>query len=175
MSDVAASTRARVLAEAERLSYRPNQAARRLRRGRSEAVGVVLPGAPGQFDDPFFLRMLGAIGPLLDRARLDLLVTTARPGADEMRAYRHLGRRAAASTASCWPAPAATTSGFPTCWTARCRSSRMAAPTRSRRFAFVDVDGAAACRAATERLLGFGHTRIGPDQRRRHLHVLAFP
>jgi LacI family transcriptional regulator len=88
--EVAVSTRARVMAESERIGYRPNQLARRLRHGRSEAVGLVLPADAGQFDDPFFLRLLAAVGPPLQRAGLDLLVMTARPGAEELRAYRHL-------------------------------------------------------------------------------------
>jgi DNA-binding LacI/PurR family transcriptional regulator len=67
--------RAGVLAEAARVDYRPSQTAWR-RRGRSDAIGVVLPAAPGRFDAPFFLRMLAAIGPHLDRAGLDLAVAT---------------------------------------------------------------------------------------------------
>jgi LacI family transcriptional regulator len=159
-SDVAPATRARVLAEAERINYRPNQAARRLRRGRSEAVGMVLPAAPGQFDDPFFLRMFSSLGPRLDQAGLDLLVTTARPGADEMRAYRHLveGRRVdgivlARTRRHDDRIAYLLDQGFP--FVAHGRSEE------SRPFASVDIDGAAACRAATERLIGFGHRRIG--------------
>ena len=94
--EVAAATSARVRAEAARIDYRPNQLARRLRHGRSEAIGAraarrgravrrpVLPaparrGRPGRCSAP----------------ALDLLVMTARPGAEELRAYRHLieGRR----------------------------------------------------------------------------------
>jgi LacI family transcriptional regulator len=159
-NDVAPATRARVLAEADRIGYLPNQAARRLRRGRSEAVGVVLPAAPGQFDDPFFLRMLAAFGPRLDQAGLDLLVTTARPGADETRAYRHLveGRRVdgillARTRRHDERISYLLDKGFP--FVAHGRSEE------SRPFAYVDIDGAAACRAATERLIGFGHRHIG--------------
>jgi LacI family transcriptional regulator len=159
-ADVAAATRARVAAEAARIGYHPNQTARRLRSGRSEAVGVVLPSGPGQFDDPFFLRLLSAIGPPLQAAGLDLLVAPARPGADEMRAYRHLteGRRV---------------DGILLARTRR-RDDRIAylldrgmpfvAHGRSeetRAFAHIDIDGAAACLAATERLIGLGHRRIG--------------
>ncbi len=159
-TDVAAATRARVEAEAERIGHRPNQAARRLRSGRSEAVGVVLPSGPGQFDDPFFLRLLSAIGPKLQAASLDLLVATARPGADEMRAYRHLveGRRV---------------DGILLARTRR-KDDRIAylldqkmpfvAHGRSeekRAFAHLDIDGEAACRAATARLIDLGHRRIG--------------
>ncbi len=158
-SEVAPATRARVQAEAERINYRPNQAARRLRRGRSEAVGMVLPVAPGQFDDPFFLRMLAAFGPRLEQAGLDLLVTTARPGADEMRAYRHLveGRRVdgivlARTRRIDDRISYLLDQKFP--FVAHGRSEE------SRAFAYVDIDGAAACRAATERLIGFGHRRI---------------
>jgi len=157
--DVAAATRARVVAEAERLNYKPNQAARRLRRGRAEAIGMVLPTPPGQFDDPFFLRMLAAAGPRLSTAGLDLLVTTARPGADEMRAYRHL-------------AEGGRVDGFLLART-RAQDERIGylldrrmpfvahgRTTLKRIFAYVDIDGEAACRAATARLIGFGHRRI---------------
>jgi LacI family transcriptional regulator len=158
--EVAAATLARVRAEAARIDYRPNQLARRLRHGRSEAVGLVLPAEVGQFDDPFFLRLLAAIGPALQRAGLDLLVMTARPGAEELRAYRHLieGRRV---------------DGMLVARTRRDdvrirylldRGAAFVAHGRcedKRPFAFVDIDGAAACRMATERLIGLGHRRIG--------------
>jgi LacI family transcriptional regulator len=159
-ADVAAATRARVEAEAARIGYQPNQTARRLRSGRSEAVGIVLPSGPGQFDDPFFLRLLSAIGPPLQAAGLHLLVASARPGVDEMRAYGHLveGRRV---------------DGILLARTRRQderiaylldRAMPFVAHGRSeqaRAFAHIDIDGAAACRTATERLIGLGHRRIG--------------
>jgi LacI family transcriptional regulator len=158
--DVAPVTRARVLAEAKRIDYRPNQAARRLRRGRSEAVAVVLPAAPGQFDDPFFLRILAAIGPRLEAAELDLLVITARPGPDETRAYRYLveGRRVdgillARTRRHDERISYLLQSGMPFVAHGRSREARP--------FAYVDIDGGAAFRAATERLIGFGHRNIG--------------
>lgn len=158
--DVAAATRERVVAEAARIDYRPNEAARRLRRGRAEAVGVVLPSGPGQFDDPFFLRMLSAIGPALEAAKLDLLVTTARPGADELRAYRHLvenrkvdGILLARTRRRDERISYLLDQDFP--FVAHGRSEE------ARAFAYVDIDGEAACREATERLLGLGHGRIG--------------
>lgn len=159
-ADVAAETRARVEAEARQLNYRPNHTARRLRHGRSEAVGVVLPAGPGQFDDPFFMRMLAAIGPALEQAGLDLLVTCARPGADELKAYRHLvaGRRVdgillARTRRQDERIALLLDAGFP--FVAHGRSEE------KRPFASVDVDGAAACQTATARLVGFGHRRIG--------------
>ncbi len=157
--DVAPATRALVIAEADRIAYRPNEAARRLRRGRAEAIGVVLPSGPGQFDDPFFLRMLSAIGPALEAEKLDLLVTTARPGADALRAYRHLvenrkvdGIILARTRRQDERISYLLDRDFP--FVAHGRSLE------SRPFAYVDIDGEAACRAATERLLSFGHTRI---------------
>ncbi len=42
-SDVSASTRARVEAEARRRGYRPNTPARRLKTGKTDAVGFGLP------------------------------------------------------------------------------------------------------------------------------------
>ena len=157
--DVAASTRARVLAESARIAYHPNEAARRLRRGRAEAIGVVLPSGPGQYDDPFFLRMLSAIGPVLDGAKLDLLVTTARPGADELRAYRHLvenrkvdGILLARTRRHDERIAYLLDQDFP--FVAHGRSEE------PRAFPYVDIDGETACRAATERLLAFGHTSI---------------
>jgi LacI family transcriptional regulator len=158
--DVALPTRARVAAEAARIGYRPNQVARRLRRGRSEAIGMVLPAAPGQFDDPFFLRILAAVGPRLEQAGLDLLVTTARPGADEVSAYRHLaeGRRVdgvllARTRRHDERITYLLDRGLPFVAHGRCEEVRP--------FAYVDIDGEAACRAATERLIDFGHRRIG--------------
>jgi LacI family transcriptional regulator len=158
-SDVATRTRARVLAEAERINYHPNENARRLRRGRAGAVGIVLPAAPGDFGDPFFLRFLAATGPVLARAQIDLLVTAARPGADEMRAYRQMveGRKVdgmimARTRRKDDRISYMLDAGMP--FVAHGRSNE------TRPFAYVDVDGEAAFRLATERLLALGHRRI---------------
>jgi LacI family transcriptional regulator len=88
--DVSAPTRARVFAEAGRINYAPNRTAQRLQRGRTDTVGVILPAAPGQFDDPFFLRMLMAFGIALERAGLDMIVTSVRAGAGELAAFERL-------------------------------------------------------------------------------------
>jgi LacI family transcriptional regulator len=158
--EVAAATRARVHAEAERIDYRPNQLARRLRHGRSESIGLVLPAGAGQFDDPFFLRLLAAVGPALQRAGLDLLVMTARPGAEELRAYRHLieGRRVDGMLL------ARTRRDDPRIRYLLDHGAVFVAHGRCedpRPYAFLDIDGVAACRTATERLIDFGHRRIG--------------
>jgi LacI family transcriptional regulator len=159
-SEVAPATRARVLAEAERLGYRPNASARRLRGGTSDAVGVVLPTGPGQLDDPFFLRLIGAIGPKLADAGLDLIVGTARAGAEEQAFYRQLvdNRRVdaviLARTRRQDPRIGyLLDAGMPFVVHGRSEEPRP--------HAHVDVDGFAAFQEATERLLGHGHRRIG--------------
>ncbi len=158
--DVARGTRARVTAEADRLGYRPNATAQRLRSGRTEAIGVILPNRPGQFDDAFFMRLLGGIGMHLAKRDLDLLVTCAPPGDDEMRVLRRLveGRRV---------------DGFIIGRTRR-RDERIGylldrgvpfvahgRTEETRPYAYLDLDGHAAFAEATGRLIGFGHRRIG--------------
>jgi LacI family transcriptional regulator len=157
--DVAAATRVRVLAEAERIAYQPNRAARALRQGRSAAVGVVLPTPPGHFDDPFFLWFLAAVGPRLARASLDLLVMAAPPGPEEMRAYRHLvearrvdGVLLARTRLTDERVEWLQNSGVPFVTHGRTHAPRP--------HAWVDVDGAAAFSAAVHRLAEAGHRRI---------------
>ncbi len=158
--DVSLATRARVEAEAKRIGYRPNQGARRLRLGRADAVGLILPTGSGEFDDPFFLRLLSAIGPALADAGLDLLVTAAPPGEREVQAYRHMAesRRVdgflLARTRAHDPRIAyLLLAGIP--FVAHGRSQT------AKPFAYVDTDGMAAVAEATERLITFGHRRIG--------------
>jgi LacI family transcriptional regulator, galactose operon repressor len=158
-ADVAATTRARVTAEARRIGYVPNETARRLRTGRSGAIGVVVPAEPGRFD-PFFLGMLAAIGPLLAEAGLGLVMMLGRPGPEEMQAYRHL-------------VESHRVEGVLLARTRR-RDPRIAyllerkipfvahGRTETRRaYAYLDLDGETAFRLAGERLIGFGHRRIG--------------
>ncbi|MDE2198662.1 MAG: substrate-binding domain-containing protein [Rhodospirillales bacterium] len=158
--DVAEATRARVQAEAGRIGYRPNKIARRLQSGRSDAIGLVLPAAPGQFDDPFFLRLTAAIGPRLAAAELDLLVMAAPPGPEEMRAYRHLvegrlvdGMLVARTRRHDERIAYLLNRGLPFVAHGRTQDPRP--------YAWVDTDGAAAIAMATQRLIELGHRRIG--------------
>ena len=157
-SDVATATRERVRREADRIFYRPNQVARRLRSGRSGTIGIVVPAEPGTFDQ-FFLALLAAVGPLLSRAGLDLVLMGAPPGEAELPAYRHLvehhrvdglllarTRRADARIRYLLDC------GVP--FVAHGRSETPGS------FASLDIDGEAAFAAATQRLIDFGHTRI---------------
>jgi LacI family transcriptional regulator len=94
-ADVSAATRARVRAAAETSGYRPNAAARRLRRGQSEVVTMVLPTAHGRFDEPLYIELLAAMGPHFVSAGYDLTLLAAPPGDEELKTYRRLveGRR----------------------------------------------------------------------------------
>ena len=95
-TDVSALTRARVRAAAEASGYRPNAAARRLRRGLTEVVTMVLPTAHGRFDEPLYIELLAAMGPHFVKAGYDLTLLTAPPGDEEIKTYRRIveGRRA---------------------------------------------------------------------------------
>ena len=157
--EVALATRQKVRAEAERIGYRANKAARRLQSGRSEAIGLVLPTGPGQFDDPFFLRLMAAIGPALAAADLDMLVMAAPPGPEEIRAYQHLldGRRVdgvivARTRRHDERIKLLLDRGLPFVAHGRTQDPRP--------YAWVDTDGAAAMAEATKRLIGLGHRRI---------------
>jgi LacI family transcriptional regulator len=76
-NDVSAVTRQRVEERAKELGYRANPAARRLKGGKSSAVGVVLPamGEGGEFLDSLYSRMLGGVAQELERHEFQLLVT----------------------------------------------------------------------------------------------------
>jgi LacI family transcriptional regulator len=156
--DVAAATRARIAAEARRIGYRPNKVARRLRSGRSGTIGLVVPAEPGSFD-LFFLALISAIGPLLARRGLDLVMMGAPAGAAEAAAYRHLveqhrvdGLIVARTRRRDARIRLLLGRGIP--FVAHGRTETACA------YAHLDIDGEQAFRSATDRLLGFGHTRI---------------
>lgn len=52
-ADVAEETRRRVRAEAARIGYVPNVVARRLQKGRVDAIGVAAPSGPGAMEDAY--------------------------------------------------------------------------------------------------------------------------
>jgi LacI family transcriptional regulator len=167
-ADVSPATRERVREAAERCGYRPSATARRLALGRVEAVGMILPTGPGHFDDPFFIELITSLAERLAAADLDLLVTTAAPGAAEMRALKRFveHKRVDAMILA----------------RTQVRDERITY-LLDRRFPFVshgrsadprghaslDTDGAAAMATAVDHLVALGHARIGfigaPDDR----------
>ncbi|MXN66583.1 LacI family DNA-binding transcriptional regulator [Stappia sp. GBMRC 2046] len=75
--DTSAETRDRILQAVERLEYQPSAAARKLKRGRVDTLGIVLPAGQGEHADPFLSEFLDGIAQALDLSDRDLLVTTA--------------------------------------------------------------------------------------------------
>jgi LacI family transcriptional regulator len=158
--DVSALTRTRVRDAAERFGYRPSATARKLALGRVEAVGMILPTGPGHFDDPFLMELITSLGERLAQADLDLLVTTATPGAAEMRALRRFVEHkrvdavvVARTNVHDDRVAYLLDRGFPFVTHGRV--------TESRPHAFLDTDGASAFARAVSHLVALGHRRIG--------------
>lgn len=158
--DVSEATRARVKAAAEAVGYRPNAAARRLRKGATEMVTMVLPTEPGQFNEPLYIELLAALGRRLARDGYDLTLLASPPGTEELKTYRRLveGRR---------------TDGLIVVRTRRDDARirwlleqdfpfvAMGRTEVAGDIPFVDGDGTAAFEDATLRLVALGHRRIG--------------
>ena len=90
-SDVAASTRQRVLQAAEEMGYVPDATARRLQKGRTDTIGFIIPTHGPRFSDPFFSELLSGIGNEAARHNFDLLVSTRPPDTpEEDAAYRRI-------------------------------------------------------------------------------------
>ncbi|HGA2825833.1 TPA: LacI family DNA-binding transcriptional regulator, partial [Escherichia coli] len=81
-ADVSASTRARVEAEARRRGYRPNTQARRLKTGKTDAVGLVYPGRDVPFNSGVFMDMVSCISRELAHHDIDLLLIADDEHAD---------------------------------------------------------------------------------------------
>lgn len=88
--DVSIETKVRVREMADSINYVPNALARRLQKGRCDAIALVLPGGPEQFDDPFFLELISGVGSRLAERGLDLVLRSAAPGPAELNTYRDL-------------------------------------------------------------------------------------
>ena len=86
--DVAEDTRQQVIRTAREMGYVPNQAARQLRRRRSDTIGYILPADVPRFSDPFFSEFIAGLGDEASSRGYDLLVSTSPPDSPiEQRAY----------------------------------------------------------------------------------------
>ena len=86
--DVAETTRQLVVKTAQEMGYIPNQAARQLRRRRTDTIGYILPADKPRFSDPFFAEFIAGLGDEASANGFDLLVSTAPPGSQsEQLAY----------------------------------------------------------------------------------------
>lgn len=158
--EVSARTREAVLAAAQRHRHQPNARARGLALGRADAVGIVFPITPGDLGDVKFLEVATAMTEHFAQFELDLLIISAA-AKDELIAYR---RAVAGRRVDAFVVPRTQVvderlellqaSGVP--FVAYGRSARFEPD-----YAWFDFDNAAGARLAAERLLGFGHRRIG--------------
>lgn len=73
-SDVAPSTRAKVLATAKTMGYRPNMMARRLKMGKIDSVGLLIPACSLQGDNERLLEIFSQISRHLAQQDIDLLL-----------------------------------------------------------------------------------------------------
>lgn len=157
--DVAEATRERVRQAAMVAGYRPNPAARRLRKGASETIALIMPTEAGRFYEPAFVDLLAVLGECLAARHFDLMLLAARPGEEEMAAYRRLirDRRADAfvvvrTRRHDERIAMLQEAGIPFVCHGR---SETKTP-----YAFVDGDGEAGFREVTARMIGLGHRRI---------------
>lgn len=89
-SDVAAATRERVAAAAERLGYVPSRAGRMLVSGRTDFVGMVLPVRDGQMIDPFVGAFVTGLSEGLAAHGRDLFIGTVPGSRSELDVIRHI-------------------------------------------------------------------------------------
>lgn len=89
--DVAGETRKRIEEEARRRGYRPNAAARRLKTGRANAVGLVFPVSTTPLSDSPFSKTLLTLEQYLAREEIDFLLLADKPQ-DNQRALLHMLR-----------------------------------------------------------------------------------
>ncbi len=159
------ATRERVRAVVAELGYRPHASARRLRTQRSSTIAVRLDPFAGGISGAVLDRFLHALTERAEAKGLRVLLYTARDAADEIRQFTRLvdGSDVDAFVL------ASTSYGDPrTEWLIAHgqtfvtfgRPWGVADPEDLRHF-WVDVDGRAGTRAATERLWADGARRIG--------------
>lgn len=91
---VSPRSQAAVDAAVRELGFSPNPAARSLVTRRTDSVAVVVPEPDERvFADPFFARTLRGVTEVLSDRDLQLVLLLARPGEEESRMLRYLGRR----------------------------------------------------------------------------------
>ncbi len=88
--DIAPQTRETIRTIARQMGYRPNIAAQRLRKRRTDSIGLVLPVLSGGQADPVLTELLSGVADEVARHGFDLLVSTRSPGQQETAAYRRL-------------------------------------------------------------------------------------
>lgn len=158
-SDVSEATRERVAEAAQRLGYQPDPLARRLATGRTDTVGLVFPFSATEFGDHRLGEVVSGLSDGLSAHGMDLSIIPVKPE-HELETYQRVidGRRVDALIVA---------------WT-RVHDARIRL-LQHRGFPFLaygrtdspvpypwfDFDNEAGAKAAVERLIAFGHRRIG--------------
>jgi LacI family transcriptional regulator len=157
-TDINEGTRARIVARAKELNYQPNLGARRLVKGRAEAVGIVYPIDSDFLGNSGFLEMLSGFSRYMEEAGMDLLLAAAHK-TNELLTYQRLvqGRRVdgllVANTYVQDPRiDYLQSTGFPFVGYGR-------SGVRTD-FSWYDFDNEAGERMAVEQLVALGHKRI---------------
>jgi LacI family transcriptional regulator len=158
--EVAEPTRRAVEEAAARHMYRRDVRARALALGRSDAIGIVFPITPGDLGDVQFLEVANAMSEKFAAVGLDLLIISAHAN-DELAAYRRAiaGRRVDAFVVPRTRVDderLALLQAHAMPFVAYGRCPNLALP-----YAWLDFDNEAGARLAAQRLIGFGHRRIG--------------
>ncbi len=158
-SDIAESTRQKVMDAASALNYRPSPTARRLARGSVETIGYVLPAHGPDQTDPFVTEMLNGISLALADRDWDLLVTTVEKSGAELETYQRLADSGKVSglivtrTLSRDPrVEFLKSSGLP--FVVHGRTADV------KGYAWLDIDNEQAAADAVKHLADLGHTRV---------------
>ncbi len=93
-SDVAEETRRRVKAEAERIGYVPNAIARRLQKGRTDAIGVVAPAGPDAISDNYLYTAVISAWAKLSEFDRDMVMLPTTADGDSRNSESRILRRA---------------------------------------------------------------------------------
>lgn len=157
--DVSEETKELVRRVAREMGYAPNIAAQRLRKKRTDTLGLIFPTFGPRFSDPFFSELLAGIGNESSENGLDLLVSTQAPGSDEEESYRRMtsGRRVDGLLV------VRTRRHDPRIAFLAERDFPFVAFGRSEQgfdFPYVDEDGVLGMKLVTQHLVDVGHRRI---------------
>ncbi|MBM3524367.1 MAG: LacI family transcriptional regulator, partial [Alphaproteobacteria bacterium] len=88
--DISPSTRDRALKAARDLGYKPNTMAKRLAKGTTGTIAVVLTPPQDEFAPPMYLGYMQGIDDALQERGMDTLVTVGRAPPDDLGAFRRL-------------------------------------------------------------------------------------
>lgn len=159
-SDISTETRSRVLALVDEIGYRPSSLARSLKKGRVETVGIVLPTSDNQIISGQFLsEFLDGLSQGLGQNNHDLLVATAASSESSIEVYERL----LASSKVDGIIVTRTQSDDPRITYLLKKGVPFVAHGRTRnsdKFAWYDIDNAAAFKKAVLHLVTLGHQRI---------------